>query len=486
MVARYERRPFASEQIALLETFADQAVIAIENARLFQELERRNADLQESNRQVTESLERQTALAEVLRVIASSSTDAQPVLNAIAVSAARLCEARDALILQVIDDQIVPVATYGRIGERLAERAARLYPTHQGMPTFPFDRSWVAGRAAVDQQTVHVRDLQSEAETEFARGRASARSIGHHTSLATPLLREGRTIGVIAVYRDEVRPFSASQIELLEAFADQAVIAIENARLFAELGQRNRELTETLEQQTVTAEVLRVIASSPTDLQRVLDTVAESATRLCGAGVVNIHRVQDGMLHLATIYSVNPDTPSTWGVWDARPITRTSVTGRAIVTRETVHVNDVVTMFETEFPDSRQFQQIVGFRTILATPLLREGEPIGAITVGRFEVRPYSEREVALIETFADQAVIAIENARLFEALGQRNRELSEALEQQTVTAEVLRVIASSPTDLQRVLDTICESAARLSDADNAGIHRLEGRGRTIHRKYGP
>ena len=472
---RDEVQPFTDRQIELVETFADQAVIAIENARLFGELEQRNADLQESNRQVRQALEHQTAMGEMLRVIASSSTDAQPVLNAIAVSAARLCEARDALILQVIDNQIVPVANHGRIGERLAERAAALYPTYGGMPTFPFDRSWVAGRAAVDQQTIHIHDLASESETEFARGRASAQSIGHHTSLATPLLREGRAIGVIAVYRDEVRPFGSRQIELLEAFADQAVIAIENARLFAELGQRNRELTETLEQQTVTAEVLRVIASSPTDLQRVLDTVAESATRLCGAGIVNIHRVQDGMLELVSVFSLGSEEARPTVGRDTRPVNGKTVTGHAVLIGQTVHVHDLAAAVETDYPASRPFQQLVGHRTVLVTPLLREGTTIGAITSGRWEMRPYSDREIALLETFADQAAIAIENARLFSELEQRTRDLAEALEDNTATSDILRVISQMPTDLQPVLDAIVERVNRLCDADDAIIQRLDG-----------
>jgi signal transduction histidine kinase len=236
-VFRWTLRPFSDHEIASLESFADQAVIAIENARLFQALDQRTAEL-------SQALEQQTAMGDVLHLIASSPADLQPVLDGIAVSAARLCAARDALILQIVGDGVVPVATHGEIGKRLKERAASLYAGVEGVPAFPLSRGWIAGRAAVDGRTVHVRDLASETEAEYPLGRASARALGHRACLATPLRREGQTMGVVAVYRDEARPFSSQEIALLETFADQAVIAIENARLFEELQEANAQLAE--------------------------------------------------------------------------------------------------------------------------------------------------------------------------------------------------------------------------------------------------
>ena len=279
------------------------------------------------------------------------------------------------------------------------------------------------------------------------------------------MLREGVALGSILIRRTEVRPFTDKQIKLLETFAGQAVIAIENVRLFNELDTRNRQLTEALEQQTATSEILRVIASSPTDIQPVLNAVAESAARLCDAVDVQIWRVDGERVRFAAHYGSIP-IPK---VEEGRPIIRGVAGGRAILDREIVHVPDTLAPnVQTEFREAWSFTQESGTRTLLAAPLLREGTALGYILIRRFEARPFSDNQIALLKTFADQAVIAIENVRLFQ-------ELKELLEQQTATSEILGVIASSPTDVQPVLDVVTENAARLCDADDAQIFRSDG-----------
>ena len=282
--------------------------------------------------------------------------------------------------------------------------------------------------------------------------------------LATPLLREGTPIGGIIIWRDFVEPFTERQIELVKTFADQAVIAIENVRLF-------QELQESLEQQTATSEILGVIASSPTDIQPVLDVVAENAARVCGATDAVIFRIDGNSLNRAAHYG-----PILWaGGEESSPISRGWVAGRAVVDRRTIHIHDMATESETEFPEGLSFQKRAGHRTILATPLLREGMPIGTIMIRRTEVRPFSEKQIKLLETFASQAVIAIENVRLFKEIQERNAELREALEHQTATAEVLGIISRSPTDVQPVLDAIVESAARVCGIDDVVLRLREG-----------
>jgi GAF domain-containing protein len=452
---RTEVRPFTPPQIKLLETFADQAVIAIENVRLFQELK--------------ESLEQQTATSEILGVIASSPTDIQPVLDAVAERAARLCDATDAQIIRVEGDYVRSVASYGSMPARRPEERTLI------------TRAQAPLRAIVDRQTIHVHDLAAEIDTEFPESKLAQQRFGTRTLLCTPLLREGMALGAILIRRTEVRPFTDRQIKLLETFADQAVIAIENVRLFQELQVRNRDLTEALEQQTATSEVLKVISGSPTDVRPVFDAIVKSATRLCDASFGSAHRF-DGQ-HI-TIEARHGFTPEEIEISEKRfptPATRERAVGRAILDRAVVHIEDVRN--DPEYDTGHQPE--LSYRTVVAVPLLKDGNPIGALGMWRREVKPFTETQINLVKTFADQAVIAIENVRLFKELQERNRDLTEALEQQTATSEILRVIASSPTDIQPVLDTVAENAARLCEADDALIYRKEADSGYIAAKYG-
>jgi GAF domain-containing protein/anti-sigma regulatory factor (Ser/Thr protein kinase) len=442
-IRRTEVRSFSETQIKLLQTFAAQAVIAIENVRLFNELDTRN-------RQLTEALEQQTATSEILRVIASSPTDIQPVLNTVAESAARLCDAVDAQIWRVDGDRVRFAAQYGSIPSPRIEEGR------------PIIREVAGGRAILDRETIHIPDtFAPNVQTEFPETWDMTHEVGVRTLLATPLLREDVALGYILIRRLQARPFSENQVALLKTFADQAVIAIENVRLF-------QELKELLEQQTATSEILGVIASSPTDIQPVLDVVAKNAARLCDAVDALITRPEGDTLRVVAKYGGVP-------VPKYLPLSRGFPGGRAVIDRQTIHIHDIAAEIETEYPEARVAQQMSGTRTVLNTPLLREGVAIGGIGVRRTEVRPFSEKQIALLKTFADQAVIAIENVRLFNELDTRNRQLTEALEQQTATSEILRVIASSPTDIQPVLDVVAENAARLCDSNDAQIYRVDG-----------
>src|SRR5262249_28041495 len=309
--------------------------------------------------------------------------------------------------------------------------------------------------------------------------------------LSVPMLRGSDPIGAITVWHADLGPFSQTHVALLQTFADQAAIAIENARLFQELTHKtadleiaNSELHESLEQQTATSEILGVIARSPTDIQPVLDAMAESAARVCSAEDAQIFRLDGDVLRLAAWHGTVPS--STLVQEKGINVSRATVSGRSVIDRQTVHVRDIEKEFETEFPESRPYQQQVGWRTILVTPLLREGVPIGVILIHRMEVRPFSDRQIKLLETFASQAVIAIENVRLFKEIQERNAELREALEHQTATSEVLGIISRSPTDVQPVLDAIVESAARVCGIDDVLLRLREGDMMVARAHFGP
>ncbi|MBI1848344.1 MAG: GAF domain-containing protein [Candidatus Rokubacteria bacterium] len=461
-LAKRERARFTDRQIALLKTFADQAVIAIENVRLFKELEVRNRDL-------TTALDQQTATSEVLKAISGAQTDAQPVFDAIARSAVRLCGAFRCHVFR-FDGELIHVAAehnfYAVPGAEALFRAS--------FPQSPLGSDGMVARAIRERRIVQRSNAQHDAALT-PRQRERAVALDYQAIMAVPMLRDDAAVGAITVTRREPHPFAEQQIELVKTFAEQAVIAIENVRLFNELEARNRDLTTALEQQTATSEILRVISSSPTDEQPVMRVVAENAARLCDAFDAAIVRVEGDVLQTVVNYVSVPSLEPLGAA--PLPIDRTTVVGRAVVDRQIVHVDNVPEADEREFPLGRELARQQGHRTALAVPLLREAAAIGVILIRRREVRPFTEAQIALLQTFADQAVIAIENVRLFKELEVRNRDLTLALEQQTATSEILRTISRSPTSTAPVFETIVQNAVRLCNGTSGWIFLLGGDG---------
>jgi GAF domain-containing protein len=442
---RAEARAFTDKQIKLLETFAAQAVIAIENVRLFNETK--------------EALEQQTATADILRVISSSPTNLQPVFDAILEKATRLCDAHLG-ILGLYDGQLYQsVSQCGGSAEfahwLLVERG-------------PFDpsRAPATGGMIASKEPMHIPDLT---DTPAYRDRylITVKTVelgGARTILAVPMLKEGHVVGGISIYRPEVRPFTQKQIDLVSTFANQAVIAIENVRLF-------NETKEALEQQTATAEILKVISSSPTDVQPVFDAIVKSGARLFRDSSVMLRLVKENSIE----QTARSDSANDGGDVFRVPLgDERYVSPRAIMRREIVHVPDI---FAEAWPSERMKERAEqkGWRAILCAPMLREGNAIGTIAVTRPAIGPFTDKEIVLLKTFADQAVIAIENVRLFKELQARNAEISEALEQQTATAEVLQEISRSPAELEPIYRTILESITRLCEANIAALFLYDG-----------
>jgi GAF domain-containing protein len=455
-VSRTEQRAFTSRQISLVETFADQAVIAIENARLLEELQART-------RELTEALEYQTATSDVLNVISRSAFDLQTVLNALVESASRLCDAGDVSIFRLEGGGLPVVAHFGPM----------LAPI--GFVT-PAVRGTVSGRCTLERRPIHVTDLQAETEA-YPEGSAIARELGHRTVLAVPMLRQGAPLGAIVLRRANVEPFTNKQIELVTAFADQAVIAVENTRLFEEVQARTRELSDALEQQTATSEILRAISSSPGELTPVFKAILDNATRICGTKLANLF-LQEGGVFRAVAMSAPSSYPDWWRkepidvrVYPDVPL------GRLVATKSVVHSTDLKlepTYIEGN-PRIRALVESTGARTLLIVPMLKDDEVMGAIAIYHQEVRPFSDKQIDLLLSFASQAIIAIENSRLFEEVQARNAELRVALEQQTATSDLLKVIGQSTFDLQPVFETLAESAVRLCKAEHAFIFLYDG-----------
>ena len=438
-----------------------------EIARLRDELESERRDKAELLIENGRLRSERGALTEVLRVIRRAPTDLQVVLDTIVESAARLCDADDVSVTRAEGDFAPTVAQRGAVTAAMVDATAALF----GRAGHPIARHSISGRAMLDRTTVHVRDLASDWD-DPAYAQRLVEATGVRTMLAVPLLVEGTAIGAIQTWRREVRPFTDRHIGLLQSFADQAVIAIENARLFSELQER-------LEEQTATAVVLRAISAAPADLERVLGTIAEAASRLCRGDDSVIHRIEgEYMVAAARSHSA---LGATLGARQRFTERHDSASATAIRERRTVHVPDLEdSAAAREFPVSVEAGRRYGNRAFVVTPLLFEGRPIGSILVRRRRPGPFTPRQIELLETFADQAVIALQNARLFSELQESNGTLREALEQQTATGDILRVIASSPTDVAPVLGAIVESAVRLVDATTASLSRVVGGARVI------
>jgi len=443
-------RPFADRQIELLQNFAAQAVIAIENTRLLNELR--------------ESLQQQTATADVLKVISRSTFDLRTVLDTLVESAARLCDADKAFVFR-----------HEGIGYRLAANFgfSREFKEYLERHLIEPGRNTLVGRTTLERRTIHIPDVL--ADPEYTWSEAIERG-GFRTMLGVPLLRGGVPVGVFQMSRVTVRPFTDKQIELMTTFADQALIAIENVRLFDEVQARTRELGEALEQQVATSEVLGVISSSPGELDTVFNAMLSNALRICEATFGHLF-LYEGELFREVSHVNTP--PGFEAFLQRGPVAPAPGTGlaRIVSTKEAAHIDDIrkLEAYANRDPFVVAGVEEAGIRTLLIVPMLKDNELIGVIGIYRQEVRPFSEKQVELVKNFAAQAVIAIENTRLLNELRQRTDDLSEALERQTATSDVLQVISTSPGDLKPVFETMLESATRICGAKFGMLNLYNG-----------
>src|SRR3984957_1021191 len=399
----------------------------------------------EGNRQeLNEALEQQAATSEGLRLIRAAPGGPKRVSAVILESATRLCQANFGTLYLAEGDFCRAVAMHN------APPAFTEFRSRE--PLAPITGTTVLARVAKTKRPIQVADMAADAASRNNPQERRFVKLTRVRSLVTvPMLKGNELIGLITVYRQEVRPFSKAQVDLLTSFAAQAVIAIENARLLNELRQRTDDLSESLEQQTATSEVLSVISSSPGDLEPVFATMLAHAVRICDATFGNIYRWHDGALHLVAGHNTPTAFAEARRRSPIRPGQGIPLIDRMVADRTAIHMADATA--SPGYVDGSDEGAISAFklasaRTVLAVPMLKDNELIGSFTLYRREVRPFADKQIALVQNFAAQAVIAIENTRLLS-------ELRQSLEQQTATADVLRVISSSPGDLEPVFQAM-------------------------------
>jgi two-component system, NtrC family, sensor kinase len=455
-LARTSAGHFPERQIELVRTFASQAVIAIENTQVLNQLRQRTDDL-------TESLQQQTATADVLKVISRSTFDLQNVLDTLVESAAWLCEADSAVIHRRIEGAYPYVASHG-----LPTEFGRYMREH---PIFP-GRGSVLGRAILEARAVHVTDVLADPDFTSTEGQ---RRGGYRTVLGVPLLREGTPIGIIMLTRGQVRPFTDKQIELAKTFADQAVIAIENVRLFEAEQERSRELAETLEQQRATSEVLGIISRSPGELEPVFQTLLAHAVRMCAAKFGTLYLCEGDGFRAVAMHNAPPAfAQARASLIHPR---HDSTLGSAAHTKQAAQIADITQSRAYLEGDPFVIAAVTrgGFYAVLSVPMLRETALIGVVSIYSQEVQSFTDKQIELVTNFARQAVIAIENTHLLNELRDRTEDLSEALEQQTATADILASISSSEAQLKPVFETIVDRTTRICEATFACLGIFEG-----------
>ena len=439
ILTRAEPGLFAPREIELVQTFADQAVIAIENARLFNE--------------TREALERQTASADILRIIGSSPTDVQPVFDAIVASLLRLFGTQFAAVQLLHDGSVTMPAVGGKAGfERLAERFPR-----------PLDDTTIGGLVMLSKQTRQF--VANEDSTTPAETQRFARDFGFNSVLFTPMIHDGQVIGCVGTAHPDAKVFDPHQTTLIETFADQAVIAIQNVRMFDEVQARTRDLSESLQQQSATADVLKVISRSAFDLNMATTAILQAAAQLCRAPLATLHLRDGDVCRLVTQFGL-PEAFEQVSRDNPIPARYPLHSHRQVRAGEFAQFTDAWSDLDYLY---KAVAKLGGYRAIIVIPMMREDELVGIFSLARPEPEPFTPGQIKLVQTFADQAAIAIENARLF-------NETKEALERQTATSEILRVISQSPTDVKPVFEAIAQTAVRLLGCDRAFIQRCDSK----------